>query len=186
MELNSTQSLPVDQAKAWAALNDIELLRSAIPGCETITAAGENEYEVFVTAAVGPVKARFKGKLRLADIVAPVSYTLYFEGQGGAAGHGKGQAAIRLEPQGPAQTLLHYTAKASVGGRLAQVGSRLVDMAAQKMAGEFFEAFSARLVERYGVLAPAEAAAPATPPGLLARLVAWLRGLFGGGAGRAR
>ncbi|MBL8349715.1 MAG: carbon monoxide dehydrogenase subunit G [Burkholderiaceae bacterium] len=183
MELNSTQSLPVDQAKAWAALNDIELLRSAIPGCETITATGENEYEVHVTAAVGPVKARFKGKLRLADIVPPVSYTLHFEGQGGAAGHGKGQAAIRLEPKGPAETLLHYTAHASVGGRLAQVGSRLVDMAAQKMAGEFFEAFGARLVERYGVAAPA---VPAAPPGLLARLLAWLRGLFGGGADRVR
>lgn len=183
MQLNNTQSLPVDQARAWAALNDIELLRSAIPGCETITATGENEYEVHVTAAVGPVKARFKGKLRLADIVPPVSYTLNFEGQGGAAGHGRGQAAIRLEPKGPAETLLHYTAQASVGGRLAQVGSRLVDMAAQKMAGEFFEAFGARLVERYGVAAPA---APAAPRGLLARLLAWLRGLFGGGADRGR
>ncbi|MBI5716658.1 MAG: carbon monoxide dehydrogenase subunit G [Burkholderiales bacterium] len=180
MELNSTQVLPVDQAKAWAALNDVELLRSAIPGCETITATGENEYEVHVTAAVGPVKARFKGKLRLADIVPPVSYTLHFEGQGGAAGHGKGQAAIRLEAQGAAGTLLHYTAKASVGGRLAQVGSRLVDMAAQKMAGEFFAAFSARLVERYGVPVPAAAAAR---PGVLARLLAWLRGLFGAGTG---
>jgi len=178
MELKSTQSLPVDQAKAWAALNDIELLRSAIPGCETITGTGENEYELFVTAAVGPVKARFKGKLRLADIVAPVSYTLHFEGQGGPAGHGKGQASVRLEPVSAAETLLHYEARASVGGRLAQVGSRLVDMAAQKMAGEFFESFSARLVERYGVPAPA---APAPRPGLLARLVAWLRGLFGGG-----
>lgn len=179
MELNSTQLLPVDQAKAWAALNDIELLRTAIPGCETITGTGDNEYEVFVNAAVGPVKARFKGKLRITDIAAPVSYTLHFEGQGGAAGHGKGQAAIRLEPQGANETLLHYTAKASVGGRLAQVGSRLVDMAAQKMAGEFFESFSAKRVERYGAPAPA---APAAQPGLLARLVAWLRGLFGGGA----
>ena len=184
MQLTSTQSLPVDQAKAWAALNDIELLRSAIPGCESITPTGKDEYEVLLMAAVGPVKARFKGKLRLADIVPPQSYTLQFEGQGGAAGHGKGSAAIRLEPRTAAETLLHYEAQASVGGRLAQVGSRLVDIAAQKMAADFFAAFSEKLRERYGEPV-AEAAAPA-PLGWWARLVAWFKGRLGASRGAAQ
>jgi hypothetical protein len=177
MQLTSTQPLPVGQALAWAALNDTELLKSAIPGCESITATGDNEYEVHITAAVGPVKARFKGRMRLADVVPPQSYTLHFEGQGGAAGHGKGQAAIRLEPKGEHETLLHYEAQASVGGRLAQVGSRLVDMAAQKMAADFFATFGEKLRERHGV--PAAEPAPA-PAGAWARFVAWLRRAFGG------
>ena len=176
MELTSTQTLPVDQAQAWAALNDIALLQAAIPGCESITPTGENQFELLVTASVGPVKAKFKGKLRLENLVPPVSYTIHFEGQGGAAGHGKGSADIRLEPQGASVTLLHYAAKASVGGKIAQVGSRLVDMAAQKMAGEFFEKFSAELQARF----PAAVPAPPAPAGAWTRFVAWLRRLFGG------
>jgi carbon monoxide dehydrogenase subunit G len=176
MELTSTQSLPVDQSQAWAALNDIELLQASIPGCESITPTGEYQYEVLITAAVGPVKAKFKGKLRLENLLPPVSYTILFEGQGGGAGHGKGSADIRLEPQGASVTLLHYTAKASVGGKIAQVGSRLVDMAAQKMAGDFFEKFSAELQLRF----PSAVPAPAPVPGLWARFVAWLKRLFGG------
>jgi uncharacterized protein len=177
MQLTHSQTLPVSQAQAWEALNDIALLQSAIPGCESITPTGENQYEALVTASVGPVKARFKGKLRLEDLQPPNSYKLVFEGQGGAAGHGKGHADIRLEAVSPHQTVLHYTAHASVGGKMAQIGSRLVDMAAQKMATEFFDSFNARLQERYAV-APVEA--PAAPQGLLARLVAWFRRLFGG------
>jgi carbon monoxide dehydrogenase subunit G len=178
MQLTNTQTLPVGQAQAWEALNDIALLQSAIPGCESITPTGDNQYEALVTASVGPVKAKFKGKLRLENLQPPTSYTLAFEGQGGAAGHGKGHAEIRLEAVSPRETILHYTAHASVGGKLAQIGSRLVDMAAQKMATEFFEAFNAKLQERYQV-AP-EAPAVAAPQGLLARLLAWVRRLFGG------
>jgi uncharacterized protein len=179
MQLTHQQTLPVSQAQAWEALNDIALLQSAIPGCESITPTGENQYEALVTAAIGPVKARFKGKLRLENLQPPDSYTLAFEGQGGAAGHGKGHAEIRLEAAGPRETVLHYTAHASVGGKIAQIGSRLVDMAAQKMATEFFEAFNARLQERYPV-APEAAPEPAAPQGLLARLAAWVKRLFGG------
>jgi carbon monoxide dehydrogenase subunit G len=178
MQLTNTQTLPVGQAQAWEALNDISLLQSAIPGCESITPTGDNQYEALVTAAIGPVKAKFKGKLRLENLQPPTSYTLAFEGQGGAAGHGKGHAEIRLEAVGPRETILHYTAHASVGGKIAQIGSRLVDMAAQKMATEFFEAFNTKLQERYQV-AP-EAPAVAAPQGLLARLMAWIRRLFGG------
>jgi len=178
MQLTNTQTLPVGQAQAWEALNDISLLQSAIPGCESITPTGDNQYEALVTAAIGPVKAKFKGKLRLENLQPPTSYTLAFEGQGGAAGHGKGHAEIRLEAVGPRETILHYTAHASVGGKIAQIGSRLVDMAAQKMATEFFEAFNTQLQERYQV-AP-EAPAVAAPQGLLARLMAWIRRFFGG------
>jgi uncharacterized protein len=179
MELTNQQTLPVAQAQAWEALNDITLLQAAIPGCDGITPVGEHQYEVHVTAAIGPVKAKFKGKLQLENLQPPHSYTLRFEGQGGAAGHGKGTADIRLESTGPRSTVLHYTANASVGGKIAQIGSRLVDMAAQKMATEFFETFNARLQERYGVTAAEPAPAP---QGLLARLLAWVRGLFGGAA----
>lgn len=177
MQLTDQQTLPVTQAQAWEALNDITLLQAAIPGCEGITPTAEHQYEVLVLAAIGPVKAKFKGKLQLDNLQPPNAYTIRFEGQGGAAGHGKGHADIRLEAAGPQSTILHYTAHATVGGKIAQIGSRLVDMAAQKMATEFFESFNARLQERYAVAAPAPAEVPA-PRGLLARLSAWLRKVF--------
>ena len=176
MQLTNTQTLPVTQAQAWEALNDISLLQSAIPGCESITATGPDQYEVQITAAVGPVKAKFKGKLVLRDLQPPTSYTLQFEGQGGPAGHGKGSADIRLEATGPNQTVLHYNAQASVGGKLAQIGSRLVDMAAQKMATEFFETFNTKLQERYAVAQPLPAAPQ--PRGLLASFMAWIKRVF--------
>jgi carbon monoxide dehydrogenase subunit G len=177
MQLTSQQTLPVAQDLAWQALNDIELLKQSMQGCEQITPTGENEYEVLLTAAVGPVKAKFKGKLRLMDLQPPNAYTIQFEGQGGAAGHGKGSAQVTLQPQGPSTTLLHYTVNASVGGKIAQVGSRLVDMAAQKMANDFFGTFNEKLQQRHGV---APAAVQAQHEGWLARLLARLRRLFGG------
>jgi carbon monoxide dehydrogenase subunit G len=173
--------LPVAQAQAWEALNDISLLKECIPGCDGITAAGENLYEVLITAAIGPVKAKFKGKLQLENLQPPHSYTLRFEGQGGAAGHGKGTAEVKLESTGPRSTLLHYTAKATVGGKIAQLGSRLVDMAAQKMATEFFTTFNTKLQERYQVAPePLPAVVASAPQGLIAKLLAWLKRLFGG------
>lgn len=185
MQLTGQQTLPVSQDKAWAALNDTTLLQAAIPGCESLTATGEGEYEALIVAAIGPVKAKFKGKLKLSDIDAPKSYTMSFEGQGGPAGHGKGTAKVRLEPAGANQTVLFYEANASVGGKIAQIGSRLVDMAAQKMAGEFFESFNAQLQQRHGVVAAAEPAA-AEPQSLLSRIVAWIKRVFGGGATKAQ
>jgi carbon monoxide dehydrogenase subunit G len=178
MDLTSQQALPVPQLTAWDALNDIAVLQAAIPGCESITPAGDNQYELAIMAAVGPVKARFKGKLRLDEIEPPQSYTIHFEGQAGQAGHGKGHASVRLEPNGPNETILHYTAHATVGGKIAQIGSRLVDMAAQKMATEFFANFTQALVETHGV--PDELPPPeAEPDGPIARFVAWLRRVLG-------
>lgn len=185
MEMTSQQTLPVSQDKAWDALNDTSMLQAAIPGCESITLTEPNHYDVVVMAAIGPVKAKFKGKLKLDEIDAPNAYTIYFEGQGGAAGHGKGSARVSLQGVGPYETLLSYTANASVGGKIAQIGSRLIDMAAQKMAGEFFGKFTEALVEKYGP-APVEAAVPAVAEapaaasgGLISRLVAWFKRLLG-------
>ena len=145
MELSETHTLPVSQQRAWDALNDTEILRACIPGCESIDPDGENAYAVVLSASVGPVKARFKGRMLLTDIEAPNSYTIVFEGQGGAAGFGKGNTRVTLEPEGDNATKLSYTATAQVGGKLAQIGSRLVDGAARKIAGEFFKRFGAQV-----------------------------------------
>ncbi|MCU0952974.1 MAG: carbon monoxide dehydrogenase subunit G [Burkholderiaceae bacterium] len=130
MELKGERTLPADQSSAWAALTDV-------------TALDGNRYEVAMTAAIGPVKSKFKGTLEMADIDAPSAYTLKFDGSGGAAGFARGQARVTLAPQGAQQTLLSYVANAQVGGKLAQVGSRLIDAAAGATADKFFEAFSA-------------------------------------------
>lgn len=183
MELSNSQILPVQQQIAWAALNDIEVLRECIPGCESLTPVADSEFEVVVVSAIGPVKAKFKGKLQLLNVVPPTSYEIHFEGAGGSAGHGKGTASVRLEPGEPGTTVLHYAANARVGGKIAQIGSRLVDMAAQKMAGDFFQKFNAALAARY----PSQERAATTAPGtsvsdglsLLARVVLWFRKQFG-------
>lgn len=145
MELTESYTLPVPQQRAWEALNDTDILRASIPGCDSIEADGENAYALSMSASVGPVKARFKGRMQLTDIDAPRTYTIVFEGQGGAAGFGKGSAHVTLEAEGEAATKLSYTASAQVGGKLAQIGSRLVDGAARKIAGEFFKRFGAQL-----------------------------------------
>ncbi|MGO4307694.1 MULTISPECIES: CoxG family protein [unclassified Cupriavidus] len=141
MEMNQTQRLPVPQQVAWEALNDTALLKQCIPGCESIEPDGENAYLLALTAAVGPVKARFKGRMALQDIQAPDSYTIQFDGQGGAAGFGKGTARVTLAPEGD-ETVLTYAVQAQVGGKIAQIGSRLVDAAARKMADAFFTRFT--------------------------------------------
>lgn len=141
MEMTQTQRLPVPQQVAWDALNDTALLKQCIPGCESIEPDGDNAYQLALTAAVGPVKARFKGRMALQDIQAPESYTIQFDGQGGAAGFGKGSAQVKLTPEGD-ETLLTYAVHAQVGGKIAQIGSRLVDAAARKMADTFFTRFT--------------------------------------------
>jgi uncharacterized protein len=140
MELKGERRLPVPRAEAWRALNDPERLRAAIPGCEAIERAGDDAYRVVVVAALGPVRAKFSGNLRLEDVVPPERYTLRFEGQGGAAGFAKGSAQVTLADEGGA-TLLSYAVNAQIGGRIAQVGQRLVDSAALKLADDFFAAF---------------------------------------------
>lgn len=153
MEMSGEQHIPLPQQRVWEALNDPEILKACIPGCESIDRVSENEYKVAMTAAVGPVKAKFSGKLLLADMNPPNSYSLAFEGSGGAAGFGKGSAQVSLAPESGG-TLLTYKATASVGGKLAQIGSRLIDGVAKKMSDDFFIRFNK-------TVAPAEISAGA-------------------------
>ncbi|MGH8688288.1 MAG: SRPBCC family protein [Burkholderiales bacterium] len=148
MEMTGEERIPAPQAQTWAALNDPAILKACVPGCESIDPIAENEYQVLMVARVGPVSARFKGKLALSDIKAPESYSIAFEGQGGAAGFGKGSARVQLAPEGSG-TLLRYQVTANVGGRLAQIGSRLVDAAAKKIAGDFFAAFNEKVAGQH-------------------------------------
>jgi carbon monoxide dehydrogenase subunit G len=175
MDFTGSRMLPVPRDAAWAALNDPEMLEAAIPGCESIERTGESEYAVVVAASIGPVKARFRGKLSVADAVPPVRYTILFEGQGGPAGFAKGRAGVELADEG-AQTRLEYRASAQVGGRIAQVGSRLIDAAAAKMTDEFFAAFSAAVAAKHGAAVPAPAETPRrrVPLWLLAALAAFI------------
>jgi carbon monoxide dehydrogenase subunit G len=153
MEMNESQILPVSQEIAWQALNDPDVLKQCIPGCESIERVADNEFSLSLVAAVGPVKARFQGTLQLADLDPPRAYTLAFNGQGGAAGFGKGQAKVILSADSASTTRLDSAVNAQVGGKIAQIGSRLIDGAARKLAAGFFKAFDTLLRERY----PAEA-----------------------------
>jgi carbon monoxide dehydrogenase subunit G len=148
MELKGQRQLGSDRATAWTALNDVEMLKACVPGCESLTAVAENRYEVAMNLAIGPVKSRFKGNLELADIDAPSAYTIRFDGSGGTAGFARGDVRVTLEATAPGATRLSYAANAHVGGKLAQVGSRLIDAAAGAMADKFFEAFDQRLRAR--------------------------------------
>ncbi|MBN8507556.1 MAG: carbon monoxide dehydrogenase subunit G [Burkholderiales bacterium] len=144
MELQGERLISAPLDKTWAALNDPEVLKACITGCESLERTGDDSFGASLAVKVGPVSARFKGNLKLSNVVPPTSYTIHFDGQGGVAGFGKGSADVALTAEG-AQTRLKYVAKAQVGGKLAQVGSRLVDAAAAKMADDFFSAFEARL-----------------------------------------
>ena len=157
MDMSGSRTVPADIETTWRALNDPEVLKACIAGCESVERVSDNEYRLTMTARVGPVSARFTGRIVLADIVAPTSYTLSFEGQGGAAGFAKGEARVTLADNNPG-TRIDYQAKAQVGGKLAQIGSRLVDGAAAKVADDFF----ARFADRLGGPLPATVDADAT------------------------
>jgi len=181
VELKGERLLAADRATAWQLLNDTEVLKQCVPGCESIAAVGDNQFEVLMTAAVGPVKAKFKGKLQLADIDAPNAYTMKFDASGGPTGFARGEARVTLTEIDARQTKLAYVAQAQMGGKLAQVGSRLIDAAAGATADKFFEAFGAQLAAR---AAPGPVAAAPMPPGKLgfwSLLLAFLKRLFGRG-----
>ena len=144
MEMTGEQLIHASQADTWAALNDPEMLKACVPGCESIDRTSDTEYVVQMTARVGPVSAKFKGKLNLSNMKPPHSYSIAFEGQGGVAGFAKGGADVSLTPEGHS-TRLAYKVKANVGGKLAQIGSRLVDAAANKVANDFFVSFNEKV-----------------------------------------
>ena len=164
MDMSGEYRIPAPRAAVWAALNDPATLKQVIPGCEELNKLSDTELTAKVAAKVGPVSARFTGKVTLSDIKPPESYTISGEGQGGVAGFAKGGASVSLTEDNGA-TILKYTAKAQVGGKLAQIGSRLIDSTARKMADEFF----GKLAEVVAAANPpsipgATAAAAATPP----------------------
>jgi len=169
MEMTGEQLIPLPQQKVWEALNDPGVLKACIAGCETIDKVSETEYKVVMTAAIGPVKAKFNGKLLLADLNPPHSYSIAFEGTGGAAGFGKGTAQVTLLPESGG-TRLTYKATASVGGKLAQIGSRLIDGVAKKMSDDFFARFNATVAP--GLTKSARVPSPARSAGVSARALA--------------
>lgn len=140
MEMTGERLIAAPRARVWAALNDPEILKQCITGCDEIVKESDTEMTAAVTAKVGPVKARFKGKVTLSDIDAPNGYTISGEGQGGVAGFAKGGAKVALSDK-DGGTLLSYSVSAQVGGKLAQIGARLIDATATKYADEFFEKF---------------------------------------------
>ncbi len=163
MDMTGEYRLNASREAVYDALNDPEILKQCIPGCEEIEKTSDTEMTAKVVAKVGPVKAKFAGAVTLSDLNRPESYTISGEGKGGAAGFAKGGAKVRLEPDGSG-TLMHYEVHADIGGKLAQLGSRLIDGTAKKMAKDFFETF-AGLVDGKGMdaeEAPA-AAAEETP-----------------------
>ncbi len=141
MKMNDEIQIAAPRDEVFAALNDPEILRQAIPGCKNLEQISKTDLTATVQARVGPVRATFQGAVTLSDIKAPESYTISGEGKGGAAGFAKGSARITLKEEG-AKTILKYEVDAEVGGKLAQVGSRLIEGSSKKLANEFFETFS--------------------------------------------
>ncbi|MBY5935689.1 carbon monoxide dehydrogenase subunit G [Tateyamaria omphalii] len=140
MNLSDTRLIDADRATVWAAILDPEVLKACVPGCQEMEGTPEGGFTATVVQKVGPVKATFKGAVTLSDMQAPESVNIAGEGKGGAAGFAKGGAKVRLEAQGD-QTVLHYDVEAKVGGKLAQLGSRIIDGFAKKMADQFFNNF---------------------------------------------
>ncbi|WP_193180871.1 SRPBCC family protein [Nisaea sediminum] len=158
MDMSGEYLVPAPRQKVWEALNDPEILKQCIPGCEEVNRTGDNAFDAKVSAKVGPVKAKFTGAVTLSDIDPPNGYTISGEGKGGAAGFAKGGAKVALS-DAEGGTLLKYDVNAQVGGKLAQIGARLIDSTAKKMANDFFKTFSEVVGE--GGEAPAAATAPA-------------------------
>ncbi len=144
MEMHGERRIPAPRQAVWEGLNDPETLKSCIPGCETIEKVSDTEFTAKVVARVGPVKATFTGKVTLSDLHPPEGYTITGAGQGGVAGFAKGGAKVNLEEEG-GETVLRYEVQSQVGGKLAQIGSRLIDATARKMADEFFGKFVAAM-----------------------------------------
>lgn len=204
MEMLGNRRLGVTQQQAWEALNDPETLKKCIPGCDKFELTGDNTYSVALALKIGPVSAKFSGKVMLSDIVAPDGYKLTFEGQGGVAGFAKGSSSVSLKPlaanaaaalagDAPADAAvaheataaapatpgagceLDYTVQAQVGGKIAQLGQRLIDGAAKSTADDFFKRFDAEMQSRYGpppaAAAAEEADAPAEKAGMMSGLM---------------
>lgn len=149
MQMQGSRQLAATAQQAWDALNDPEILKQCIPGCQKFELESENVYKTAAAIKIGPVSAKFNGKVELSDIQPPKSYSLKFEAQGGVAGHGKGVSHVELEENADGVEL-RYTVESQVGGKLAQLGQRLIDGAAKSMADDFFKRFEKALAEQTG------------------------------------
>jgi carbon monoxide dehydrogenase subunit G len=165
MDMNGERRIPAPRQRVWDALNDPEMLKAAIPGCESVTKTADDAFEAKVSVKIGPMAAKFGGKVKLENIQAPASYTISGEGNGGAMGFAKGGADVALEEVGPNETLLKFAVKAQVGGKMAQLGARLIDATAKQMSDQFFDRFAAAVVAAEPAAA-APGAAPAPLPAL--------------------
>jgi carbon monoxide dehydrogenase subunit G len=185
MDMQGQRILHVTQAQAWDALNDPAILKSCIPGCDKFELSEANVYNVGVAIKIGPVSAKFTGKVTLSDIQAPNSYALNFEAQGGVAGFGKGESRVSLHPHAEGCEL-QYTVHSTVGGKLAQLGQRLIDGAAKSLAEDFFKRFDEALQAKYPAVdaeptATASAEQPAASSGAVPAWV-WIALVVGAGA----
>lgn len=149
MQMQGSRQLSATAQQAWEALNDPEILKQCIPGCQKFELESDNVYLTAAAIKIGPVSAKFTGKVELSDIQPPKSYSLKFEAQGGVAGHGKGVSHVELE-ENDQGVELRYTVESQVGGKLAQLGQRLIDGAAKSMADDFFKRFEKALSEKTG------------------------------------
>jgi carbon monoxide dehydrogenase subunit G len=164
MEMTGEFHIPAPRDRVWQALNDPEVLKRAIPGCREIEKISDTEFQAKVVAKVGPVSATFGGKVNLTDLDPPRAYTISGEGSGGVAGFARGSAKVNLDEDGAAATRLHYAVQANVGGKLAQIGSRLIDATSRKMAEDFFSRFVEAMAPQ-GAAPDAAAAEAGTAPG---------------------
>jgi carbon monoxide dehydrogenase subunit G len=163
MDMTGQRALKATQQQAWEALNDPEILRACIPGCKKFESTGDNAFAVAAGIKIGPVAATFNGNVQLTDIVAPTSYKLSFDAQGGVAGFGKGESSVELKPL-PEGCELNYTVHSTVGGKIAQLGQRLIDGVAKNMAEDFFKRFEAELEKRYPPVQAAAAVSESPTP----------------------
>ena len=167
MDMSGERRIPAPREKVWAALNDPAVLKAAIPGCETLEKLSDTELKATASVKIGPIAAKFAGKVQLLDLDPPNGYRIEGEGQGGVAGFAKGGASVRLAQDGT-DTILSYDVKANVGGKIAQLGARLIDATAKQMADAFFDRFAAQVATAEpeaaeGAPATAPAPAPAAP-----------------------
>jgi uncharacterized protein len=170
MDMTGERRIPAPRSMVWDALNDPAILKTCIPGCERLEAVSEHDMEATAAMRIGPIAARFNGKVHLSDIVPASAYTITGEGQGGVAGFAKGGAKVNLADDGPGATVLTYAVQAQVGGKMAQLGARLIDSTAKSLADQFFNNFTRELTERMGPSperafpsAPSEAVVPVSP-----------------------
>ena len=180
MEMLGKRELAVSQQQAWDALNDPSVLKACIPGCDKIEATGPGKYAIAMALKIGPVSAKFAGNIALSDIEAPHSYKLNFDGQGGAAGFGKGESKVTLTPLTSSSCELNYTVSASVGGKIAQLGQRLIDGASKSIAEDFFKRFEALMVQRHPApvaISPASESPSIVVNEIRAGTPAWIWGL---------